>query len=285
MILGCDAAGTLDDGTEVVVHAVVSTPGWTGDETLDPKRTLLSEKHDGTLAESRRGPRAQRPAQAARAVAGRTRPACRRPGSRPTGCSSPTPACGPARPSSCRAPVAASRPPRSRSPGTPATVWATSRDEDKRAQALDLGAHEVFETGARLPEQRRRGARDRRQGDLVALDEGAAPRRHPRRLRRHHRTRPERRPQPAVLPAAAGDRLDDGHPRRAEGPAGVLRQHRPAPRRQRRAAAVRRGRQLRRLADGRRLREARLTPDGLPDGAARPRRQPDPPAAGTSPGC
>src|SRR4051812_234845 len=51
MILGCDAAGVLDDGTEVVVHAVVPTPGWTGDETLDPKRTLLSELHPGTLCE------------------------------------------------------------------------------------------------------------------------------------------------------------------------------------------------------------------------------------------
>ncbi len=30
-------------------------------------------------------------------------------------------------------------------------VFATSRDENKRKQALDLGAHEVFESGARLP--------------------------------------------------------------------------------------------------------------------------------------
>ena len=51
MILGCDGAGVDDDGNEVVVHAVVSSPGWTGDETLDPKRTLLSERHQGTLAE------------------------------------------------------------------------------------------------------------------------------------------------------------------------------------------------------------------------------------------
>jgi NADPH:quinone reductase-like Zn-dependent oxidoreductase len=32
-------------------------------------------------------------------------------------------------------------------------VWTTSRDEGKRAQALELGAHEAFETGARLPER------------------------------------------------------------------------------------------------------------------------------------
>jgi NADPH:quinone reductase-like Zn-dependent oxidoreductase len=32
-------------------------------------------------------------------------------------------------------------------------VFATSRDEDKRGKALDLGAHEVFESGARLPQK------------------------------------------------------------------------------------------------------------------------------------
>ncbi|HEX7355458.1 MAG TPA: zinc-binding dehydrogenase [Mycobacteriales bacterium] len=51
MVLGCDGAGVDDDDNEVVVHAVVGDPGPGGDETLDPKRTLLSELHDGTLAE------------------------------------------------------------------------------------------------------------------------------------------------------------------------------------------------------------------------------------------
>src|SRR3954468_4215280 len=51
MILGCDAAGYDEDGKEVVVHAVVNDPGWTGDQTLDPKRSLLSEQHQGTFAE------------------------------------------------------------------------------------------------------------------------------------------------------------------------------------------------------------------------------------------
>src|SRR5690625_766489 len=51
MILGTDAAGVDEDGNEVVVHGVVSTPGWRGDETLDPKRSLLSEVHQGTLAD------------------------------------------------------------------------------------------------------------------------------------------------------------------------------------------------------------------------------------------
>src|SRR6478735_10064995 len=51
MILGCDAAGYDEDGNEVVVHAVVSDPAWTGDETLDPTRSLLSEPHQGTFAD------------------------------------------------------------------------------------------------------------------------------------------------------------------------------------------------------------------------------------------
>src|SRR5262245_6003982 len=52
MILGCDAAG-IDErtGAEVVVHSVISSPDWAGEETLDPRRTLLSEYHQGTLAE------------------------------------------------------------------------------------------------------------------------------------------------------------------------------------------------------------------------------------------
>jgi NADPH:quinone reductase-like Zn-dependent oxidoreductase len=50
MILGCDAAGIDEDGNEVVVHAVIGDPV-AGDETLDPRRTLLSEKHPGTIAE------------------------------------------------------------------------------------------------------------------------------------------------------------------------------------------------------------------------------------------
>src|SRR5690242_19745934 len=52
MILGCDGAGKLADGTEVVLHSVIASPGWTGDETFDPKRTLLTEKHQGTFAET-----------------------------------------------------------------------------------------------------------------------------------------------------------------------------------------------------------------------------------------
>src|SRR5262245_63239568 len=52
MIIGCDAAGIdTSTGDEVVVHSVIPSDGWAGDETLDPRRTLLSEKHQGTFAE------------------------------------------------------------------------------------------------------------------------------------------------------------------------------------------------------------------------------------------
>src|SRR5437763_10478708 len=52
MILGGDAAGIDEDGNEVVVHSVIGDPdAGGGDETYDPKRSLLSEKYDGTLAE------------------------------------------------------------------------------------------------------------------------------------------------------------------------------------------------------------------------------------------
>src|ERR1700760_3418693 len=52
MILGCDAAGIDEDGNEVVVHSVIGDPdAGGGDETYDPRRSLLSEKYAGTLAE------------------------------------------------------------------------------------------------------------------------------------------------------------------------------------------------------------------------------------------
>ncbi len=51
MILGCDAAGVDPDGNEVIVHAVISPGDGYADETVDPGRSLLSEKHQGTFAE------------------------------------------------------------------------------------------------------------------------------------------------------------------------------------------------------------------------------------------
>src|SRR5215207_7810587 len=51
MILGCDAAGVDEAGNDVVVHAVIPDESWHGEETLDPKRSILSERHQGTFAE------------------------------------------------------------------------------------------------------------------------------------------------------------------------------------------------------------------------------------------
>jgi NADPH:quinone reductase-like Zn-dependent oxidoreductase len=153
MILGCDAAGVDADGNEVIVHSVIASDGWRGDETLDPKRSLLSERHPGTFAERVAVPR------------GNLVP-------KPEALSFEEAACLPTawltayRMLFVRAGV---------SPGDTVLVqgagggvasaaialarhaglrvWVTSRDEAKRAKALELGAHEVFESGARLPER------------------------------------------------------------------------------------------------------------------------------------
>ena len=153
MVLGCDGAGVLDDGTEVVVHAVVTSPGWTGDDTLDPRRTLLSELHDGTLAEQVVVPARNvlpKPAElswedaACLPTAWLTayRMLFTQSGLKPgqtvlvqgAGGGVATAAIALARAAGYR-------------------VWATSRDDDKRAKAVEIGAHEAFETGARLPDR------------------------------------------------------------------------------------------------------------------------------------
>ena len=59
MILGCDAAGVDEDGNEVVVHGVIGDANaGGGDETLDPRRSLLSERYQGTFAEQVAVPKA-----------------------------------------------------------------------------------------------------------------------------------------------------------------------------------------------------------------------------------
>lgn len=51
IILGNDAAGTLDDGTPVVIYPVMGSDAWRGDETLDPKWHIPSEFIHGTFAD------------------------------------------------------------------------------------------------------------------------------------------------------------------------------------------------------------------------------------------
>ena len=152
MILGCDAAGLDPDGDEVIVHGVITDGGFT-DETMDPGRTLLSEKHQGTFAE--------RVAVPARNLI-----------PKPASLSWEQAACLPT------AWLTAYRMLFTRSGLVPGQtvliqgagggvstalimlarqagfrVWVTSRDEAKGARAVDLGAHEAFPSGARLPEK------------------------------------------------------------------------------------------------------------------------------------
>ena len=152
MILGTDASGVTDDGREVVIHAVIGDPeAGGGDETLDPGRTLLSERYPGALAE-------------------RVRVPARNLVDKPAALTFEEASCLPT------AYLTAYRMIASRS-GTEAgdtilvqgaaggvstalivlgtalgrRVWVTSRDEAKRDWALALGADAAFESGARLP--------------------------------------------------------------------------------------------------------------------------------------
>jgi NADPH:quinone reductase-like Zn-dependent oxidoreductase len=151
MILGCDAAGHDEEGNEVVVHAVVSDPDWLGDETLDPRRSLLSERYQGTFAERVAVPR-------------------RNVVPKPRSLSFEEAACLPTAwltayrmlftqgglkagdtvlVQGAGGGVATALISLARAGGL--KVLATSRDEAKRAKALELGAHEVLESGERLP--------------------------------------------------------------------------------------------------------------------------------------
>jgi NADPH:quinone reductase-like Zn-dependent oxidoreductase len=153
MILGCDAAGHDEEGNEVVVHAVISDPAWTGDETLDPKRSLLSERHQGTFADKVVVPRSNivpKPATlsfeeaACLPTAWLTayRMLYTQGGLKP-GDSVLVQGAGGG--------VATALIALAHAGGL--RVYATSRDEAKRARALELGADAVFESNARLPER------------------------------------------------------------------------------------------------------------------------------------
>jgi NADPH:quinone reductase-like Zn-dependent oxidoreductase len=153
MILGCDAAGLDEDGNEVIIHSVISDPAWHGDETLDPRRSLLSERFPGTFAERVAVPRwnlLPKPKELSFEEA-----ACLptawltayrmlftrgdvKPGSTILiqGASG-----GVATALTVLASTAGIR------------VWVTGRSEEKRARALELGADQAFEPGARLPER------------------------------------------------------------------------------------------------------------------------------------
>jgi NADPH:quinone reductase-like Zn-dependent oxidoreductase len=150
-ILGCDAAGVDEEGNDVVVHAVICHPHWLGDETLDPRRSLLSERFEGTFAERVAVPRrnvvpkperlsfeeaACLPTSWLTAYRMLFRNGALKPGDtvlvQGAGGGVSTALIMLARAAGLR-------------------VYATSRDATKRARAAELGAHEVVESGARLP--------------------------------------------------------------------------------------------------------------------------------------
>src|SRR3954468_647136 len=153
MILGCDGAGQLPDGTEVVLHSVIGDPAWSGDETLDPKRTLLTEKYQGTFADKVVVPARNtlpKPAELSFAEG-----ACMgtawltayrmlfvKSGLRPGQTMLIQGASGG---------VATALVQLGKAAGF--RVWVTGRSEEKRALAEQLGAHQAFESGARLPER------------------------------------------------------------------------------------------------------------------------------------
>jgi NADPH:quinone reductase-like Zn-dependent oxidoreductase len=151
MILGCDGAGTLPDGTEVVLHSVINEPTWRGDDTLDPKRTLLTEKYQGTFADTVAvpartavpRPSGLSPVQAA--VMGTAwltayRMLFVKSGLRPGQTMLVQGASGG---------VATALVQLGRAAGM--QVWVTGRTEEKRALADKLGAHATFPSGERLP--------------------------------------------------------------------------------------------------------------------------------------
>ena len=153
MILGMDGAGVTDDGREVVIHSVIPSPGWRGDETLDPQRSMLTERYQGTFAETVVVPEANvlpKPASMSFSEA-----ACMgtawltayrmlfvKSGLRPGQTMLVQGASG-------GVPTALIQ--LGRAAGL--QVWVTGRSEAKRALALELGAQAAFEPGARLPDR------------------------------------------------------------------------------------------------------------------------------------
>lgn len=152
MIIGCDAAGLDENGDEVIVHAVINDPDWSGDELHDPKRSLLSERFPGTFAERVAVPRRNvlpKPSSLSFAEAAclptawltAYRMLFTKAGLQP-GDSVLVQGAGGG--------VATALIVLARSAGF--RVFATSRDEAKRRAALELGAHEVVASGERLPQ-------------------------------------------------------------------------------------------------------------------------------------
>ncbi|MBV9447762.1 MAG: zinc-binding dehydrogenase [Streptosporangiaceae bacterium] len=154
IVLGCDAAGIDPDGNEVIVHAVIGDPdAGGGDETLDPRRSLLSERFDGTFAERVAVPRRNlvpKPAALSFAEAAclptayltAYRMLFEKSGVQPGATVLVQGASGG---------VATALIILGRAAGY--RIWVTSRTEAKRERARELGADQAFGNGERLPER------------------------------------------------------------------------------------------------------------------------------------
>jgi NADPH:quinone reductase-like Zn-dependent oxidoreductase len=151
MILGCDGAGQLEDGTDVVLHSIIGDPTWFGDETLDPKRTMLTERHQGSFAETVVVPRRNavpRPAgltAVQASVMGTAwltayRMLFTKSGLQPGQTMLVQGASGGVSTALIQLGRAAGM-----------RVWVTGRTEAKQAVAEKLGAHATFASGERLP--------------------------------------------------------------------------------------------------------------------------------------
>ena len=149
MILGCDAAGVDQDGNEVVVHSVIGATGHGVGPT--ERRTLLTEKYQGTFAERVAVPRwnlLPKPAAlsfeeaACLPTAWLTayRMLFTNAGVRPGDSVLVQGAGGGVATAAIVLGAAAGL-----------RMFVTSRDEGKRKRALELGAEGAFEAGARLP--------------------------------------------------------------------------------------------------------------------------------------
>ena len=152
MTLGCDGSGRLLDGSDVVIYPIIS-PSTAGDETLDPGRTLLTEKHQGTFAQYVTVPAGNvlpRPPSMSAAQAATLgcsyltayRMLFTRSGLRPGNTMLVQGATGGVSTALIQLGVAAGM-----------RVWVTSRTDAGRARAESLGAHATFAAGARLPER------------------------------------------------------------------------------------------------------------------------------------
>ncbi len=151
MVLGSDAAGIDEDGNPVVVHSVIADDDWHGDETFDPKRTLLSELHGGTLAEWVCVPRRNlvpKPDSLSFAEAA-CLPSAWLTAYRMLFTNSGVGPGGTILVQGVGGGVATALLQLGAASGY--RMWATARSDAKRARAIELGADAVFEAGARLP--------------------------------------------------------------------------------------------------------------------------------------